>query len=224
MRSFMKIGGGHQVSFRVSFKTNKCTKQMIDLMHDEFERLLIIQITIVLNSLILVKKIITWQKVNLRIHNFSSGNLETGNKLCPLTIERVKGDNVISEKQSVYLKISAARMAGFSRYLWRLNNHQSQRSSREQEEGSKRWYRALFTRKNPVRAHLRATAPSFAPFFTYTCGGEREEASRSLRAVRACNAIGRTSLQSSVAQSLAFSKPFYRAREFLRPQHWVLYE
>ena len=64
-----------------------------------------------------MKKIITWQEVNLRIHTFTYGNLETGNKPCPLTIERVKGDNVISEKQSVHLKKSAAQMAGFSRYL-----------------------------------------------------------------------------------------------------------
>ena len=43
--------------------------------------------------------------------------------------------------------------------VWRSNNHQSQRSSREQK-GSKRWYRALCTRRNLVRTHLRATAPS----------------------------------------------------------------
>ena len=72
-------------------------------MQTHSRELLIIQITIVLNSLILVKKIRTWQKVNLSIHNFSYGNLETGNKLCPLTIERVKGDNVISEKRLLFV-------------------------------------------------------------------------------------------------------------------------
>ena len=44
-------------------------------------------------------------------------NLETGNKPCPLTIERIKGDNVTSEKESVRLQKSAAEMAYFSRYL-----------------------------------------------------------------------------------------------------------
>ena len=66
-----------------------------------------------------MNKIITWQKVNLRIHTFSYGNLETGNKPCPLTIERVKGDNVISQKQSVHLKMCAAQI--FRDIYWSNN-------------------------------------------------------------------------------------------------------
>ena len=47
-------------------------------------------------------------KVNLRIDSFSYGNLEIGNKPCPLTIERFKKDNVTSEKQNIHLKQSTA--------------------------------------------------------------------------------------------------------------------
>ena len=61
--------------------------------------------------------------------------------------------------------------------------------------------------------NYRLQRQSSRPFRLHLWGRERGEASQSFRAARACNAIGRTPLQSSVAQSLISARQFYRARE-----------
>ena len=82
--------------------------QSIDLMHDVYEGVANYTITKVLNCFILVKEVITLEEVNVRIHTFSCGNLEAGTTT--LTMERVKEDNVRSEKQSVRLKQASAEI------------------------------------------------------------------------------------------------------------------
>lgn len=85
------------------------THQSVDIMHDIFEGSANYTITAILDHLIYKDKLFTLDVLNSRIETFNYGALERSNKPLPISASYMKTNQT--------LKMSAAEMACFSRYL-----------------------------------------------------------------------------------------------------------